>query len=233
MNYPGSKNGAGVYQNLINLMPKHDVYIEAFLGSGAVLRNKREAKTNIGVEIDEKVIEKFWEDSEFEIYNFSAFGFFRTNLFTERFNNRNTLIYCDPPYLKSVRSSKQKIYNFEFMFDDEHIRLLNKLKDLDCNVMISGYESKLYNEHLPGWRKSTFGTSNRAGKKTIETVWMNYPEPRELHDYSYLGDNFRERERIMKKRKRLKKRLLEMDKFERLALIATVEEIKLLPASTV
>jgi hypothetical protein len=119
------------------------------------------------------------------------------------------------------------------MPEDEHVRLLGKLKALDCNVMISGYESRLYNEELKEWRKSSFGTSNRTGKRTIETVWMNFDEPSELHDYSYLGDNFRERERILKKRKRLKSRLLKMDRYERLAFIATVEEIKLLPTSPV
>ena len=41
MTYPGGKNGAGIYQRIINHMPPHKTYIEAFLGSGAVLRNKR------------------------------------------------------------------------------------------------------------------------------------------------------------------------------------------------
>ena len=41
MGYPGGKAGAGVYQTIINLMPPHDVYIEPFLGGGAVMRLKR------------------------------------------------------------------------------------------------------------------------------------------------------------------------------------------------
>jgi site-specific DNA-adenine methylase len=39
--YPGGKAGAGVAQRLINLMPTHAVYIEPFLGHGAVLLHKR------------------------------------------------------------------------------------------------------------------------------------------------------------------------------------------------
>ena len=35
--YPGGKSGSGVYQQLINLMPPHKIYIEAFLGGGAIM----------------------------------------------------------------------------------------------------------------------------------------------------------------------------------------------------
>ena len=46
MTYPGGKNGAGEYQRIINHMPPHKTYIEAFLGSGAVMRHKRLAQRN-------------------------------------------------------------------------------------------------------------------------------------------------------------------------------------------
>ena len=39
MAYPGGKNGAGVYQTLINLIPPHDTYIETYLGGGAIMRS--------------------------------------------------------------------------------------------------------------------------------------------------------------------------------------------------
>lgn len=57
MGYPGGKAGAGVYQTIINLMPPHEVYIEPFLGGGAILRMKRPARLNIGVDLDPAVIE--------------------------------------------------------------------------------------------------------------------------------------------------------------------------------
>ena len=62
MSYPGGKNGAGVYQTIINLMPPHETYIEPFLGGGAVMRLKRPAALNIGVDIDPDVI-RGWESS--------------------------------------------------------------------------------------------------------------------------------------------------------------------------
>lgn len=46
----------------------------------------------------------------------------------------------------------------------------------------------------------TYATQTRSGATAQKRVWMNYPEPLELHDYKFLGRNFRERERIKRKR---------------------------------
>ena len=54
MHYQGGKGG--VFQKLINLMPPHEVYMETHLGGGAVMRNKRAARSNIGIEIDPEVV---------------------------------------------------------------------------------------------------------------------------------------------------------------------------------
>jgi len=56
MRYPGGKSGSGVYHRLINLMPPHLVYCEPFLGGGAVMRLKRPAPYNVGVDLDADVI---------------------------------------------------------------------------------------------------------------------------------------------------------------------------------
>ncbi len=53
--YPGGKGGAGVYQTLINLIPPHETYIETHLGGGAIMRFKRSAKINIGIDLDPDV----------------------------------------------------------------------------------------------------------------------------------------------------------------------------------
>jgi len=34
--YPGGKNGQGVYQRIISLIPPHDVYVEPFVGGEQV-----------------------------------------------------------------------------------------------------------------------------------------------------------------------------------------------------
>src|SRR5919198_2325026 len=59
MTYPGGKNAPGVYQTIINHMPPHEVYIEPFLGSGAILRLKRPARVNIGIDADPQAIAKW------------------------------------------------------------------------------------------------------------------------------------------------------------------------------
>ena len=43
MNFAGGKGGT--YQKNINLMPPHDVYIESYLGGGAIMRYKKKQRT--------------------------------------------------------------------------------------------------------------------------------------------------------------------------------------------
>ncbi|MFS1487716.1 hypothetical protein BCU41_024755 (plasmid) [Vibrio lentus] len=38
MGYLGSKAASGAYQAIIANMPQHDIYIEAFLGTGAIFQ---------------------------------------------------------------------------------------------------------------------------------------------------------------------------------------------------
>ena len=56
MSYPGGKAGSGVYQQIINQIPPHQVYIEPFLGGGAVLLHKRPAWSSIGIDSDAAVV---------------------------------------------------------------------------------------------------------------------------------------------------------------------------------
>lgn len=69
----------------------------------------------------------------------------------KRFNHPKCLIYCDPPYLLSTRKGKQ--YNIE-LSDKDHEELLQVLLESKSKVMLSGYESDLYNDALRGWRKA-------------------------------------------------------------------------------
>ncbi len=58
-----------------------------------------------------------------------------------------------------------------------------------------------------------------------EWIWMNYPAPLELHDYRYLGDTFRERERIKRKSQRWVARLKKMPVLERQALLSAIDSM--------
>jgi hypothetical protein len=91
--------------------------------------------------------------------------------------------------------------------------------------MVSGYESSIYKESLKGWHTHKFQAACHHGVAT-EWVWMNYRTPVELHDYRYLGNNFRERERIKRKSKRWVKRLQSMSVLERRALLWAIDEFR-------
>lgn len=225
--YPGGKAGDGVYQKIISLMPPHRVYIEAFLGGGAILRHKRPAEINIGIEIDAAVIASRWTDHgrpDLAVYNLDARTFFDSLLF-DRTLAGETLIYADPPYLRSVRSDKRPLYDFELMAESEHVELLEDLKRLPAMVMVSGYDSELYNDLLAGWRKVQFTGVSRGGPR-IETVWMNFNKPAELHDYSFLGNDYRERQDIRRKKARWTARLENMPPQHRYAMFDAIERYK-------
>lgn len=225
--YKGGKGGSGVYQKIISLMPKHKVYIECFLGYGSILRYKKPADENFGVEIDREVWE-LWKGDEipnFSLIKGNALGFLNNEVSDYIENDKETLIYCDPPYLKSVRRSNRQIYRCEMMEESEHIKLLEILLTLHCNVMISGYDSELYNRMLSEWRKVSFTGVSRAGA-TTEVVWMNFDEPLELHDYKFLGDDYRQRENIKRKKQRWINRLQNMKIQERYAFLSAFEDLK-------
>lgn len=137
-----------------------------------------------------------------------------------------TLIYCDPPYLLSTRSCKKAIYRHEMMTDAEHTRLLKLLRKMPQMVMLSGYRSALYDELLWDWRREDFYTTNRRGTRVLESVWLNFPEPLELHDYRFLGVGWRDRARIKKMRGRWSTKLANMPALQRHALMASIEELR-------
>lgn len=223
VNYPGGKNGAGTYQKLINLIPPHSTYIETHLGSGAILRNKKPANWNIGIDLYQYVLDSFIDEQKANpsLYRFDALNYIRINhvLF-----DKNTFVYCDPPYLLETRRGDRAIYKYEYK-EQDHINLLLKLRTLKSMVMVSGYNSELYNKYLYDWNVTSFPSMTRGGLAE-EFVWMNYPTPVELHDYRYLGNDYRERERISKKKKRWVARLQRMPLLEKQALLSAIEESK-------
>lgn len=92
----------------------------------------------------------------------------------ERYNDTDTLIYCDPPYLQNLR--KRNLYKNE-MSDIQHIELLNKLKDSNSKIIISAYDNELYNSVLQGWYTDTKITNTQLGKKRKEKLYMNFCPP--------------------------------------------------------
>jgi len=224
--YPGGKNGAGVCQIIINQIPTHAVYIEAFVGSGAVLRNKRPATSTIVIDADAEVAAHWSDVAESGGELIALHGDARSllGIFAERgLLSPRVFIYCDPPYVRSVRRSAAPIYRHE-MTDLDHAKLLMLLVQVRALVMLSGYRCPLYDAALSSWRRIDFQAMTRGGP-AVESLWMNYPEPVALADYSHLGRNFRERQDLKRQRERWRARLAAMSPLKRQALIEAVSDL--------
>lgn len=217
MRYPGGKGKC--YQHLINLMPPHRVYIESHLGGGAVMRNKKTAVRNIGIDLDPSVIARWEQESlseSCELLLGDAVAFF------EAFNFQgDELVYADPPYLTSTRR-RERIYTYEYT-EKDHERLLDALVNLPCKVMLSGYDSPLYNSRLSGWRKETFYAKTHVNLRE-ECVWLNFPKCDQLHDARYFGSSYRERQSVQRRQERLRSRIERMNPIERSELFRWMEE---------
>lgn len=225
--YPGGKNGAGVFQTLVNLIPPHELYIEAFVGSGAVLRNKRCAPASIIIDADADVAGTWHADRGDDRSLTVIHGDARSTLAildARGLITPRTFIYCDPPYIRSTRRSAAALYRHE-LGDDEHGALLALLLTLKACIAISGYRHPMYDQALATWRRLDFIAMTRAGR-AVESVWMNYEPPAQLADYRHLGKNFRERERIKRRTLRWQRRLARMPELERRALLAALLELE-------
>ena len=96
----------------------------------------------------------------------------------ERFNYDNVFMYLDPPYILGTRSGKQ--YKHE-MDDDAHEELLKVITSSKAKIMISGYESEMYNDYLRGWHKEQFASCAEHAGSRIEVIWMNYELNRQMN----------------------------------------------------
>ena len=95
----------------------------------------------------------------------------------ERYNNSDTLMYLDPPYVLSCRKSG-KLYKHE-MNEDAQKQLLDLITCSKAKIIISGYESELYDAALAGWHKDSTMSQTTSTDMARETIWMNYSPPLE------------------------------------------------------
>lgn len=231
-NYPGGKGSC--FRHIVNLMPPHDVYIETHLGGGNVLLRKKPAARNIGIDVDRSVIAA-WSDRipslpfAMELYNADAVSWLQS--FTAAADDVDVgrvLIYADPPYF--FENNPDLSYYDKGCSVHEHRALLKLLVQLPFFVILSGYKSALYSDFLQrrsSWRCIEFPNTTHGGRK-IEIAWFNF-DPAMLyqrHDCRYVGDNYRERERIKRKRIRWRKRLAAMSAGERQVILESLLELE-------
>lgn len=201
--YPGGKSQTGTYQQIINFIPPHRVRYILFAGNCGIHHNIREAEFHIINDLNPQVIAD-WEATGLGVrgdYKFSSIdarNFLRYDIYDKEYTrqHRHSFVYLDPPYLYSTRKGQLPIYKFELGETQQHIELLQACIALppEIKVMISHYPCDLYDEMLKGWNKHTFTAKTRRSVVT-EAIYYNYDLDGHLHDYSYIGQNFRVREK--------------------------------------
>lgn len=219
--YFGGKGSDGVYQTIINCIRPHDTFMAPFLVHCAVMRFKKPAGRNLGLDRDPDVIHLWHQAKLANLELYCTDGIEYLENFQPRANQR-TVIYCDPPYPKSSRKSNHR-YNYE-LTDEEHLRLLQALKRLDCDILISTYKNGLYQQELNAWRLKSFTGQTRGGPAT-EYLYMNFENPEgQLHDYRFLGQNFSDRQRIKRKIQRWSNRLQRLPNEETNAILTALSD---------
>jgi DNA adenine methylase len=99
-----------------------------------------------------------------------------------RYDHSEALIYCDPPYLHETRhQSSTNVYHTE-LNKNEHTELATLLKKCKAAIVLSGYNSDLYNDLYAGWHKVTRRIANHAagGKsknRETECLWLKAALP--------------------------------------------------------
>jgi len=214
--YLGRKGGSGVAEWIINKMPKHDIYIEAFMGCGVISSKKTMSIIdNIGIELDSTLCtELTMRYQNFTIINDDVLKQLPTLLEMSILQKKQICVYLDPPYLPETRTDYAASNYKHELTKEQHIQLLSMLEHFskcsNIHFLISGYKSELYMSMLESWNYFEFQTMSRGGKR-MESLWTNFnPDDFIKHTYDYIGNNFTDRQRIKRKVKRWK------DKFNKL-----------------
>ncbi|MER1998823.1 MAG: DNA adenine methylase [Lysinibacillus sp.] len=250
LNYVGSKWNMASW--IISQMPEHEIYLEPFFGSGAVLFNKPSARIETVNDIDSNIVNLFkvireqpqalvqaveytpysrqeyyhaYEALEGDLSELERARLFlarcwmgrggktsdrtgwRHNIdpvtinalpdwnglpetilqatkrlkqvqieqqdaieLIGRYNRADCLIYADPPYVLDTRTKRHYAHE---MKDEQHVQLLKILNEHSGFVLLSGYDSELYNDMLPGWNKITKMATTEAATSKEEVLWLN------------------------------------------------------------
>lgn len=99
----------------------------------------------------------------------------------KRFDYETVFMYIDPPYLLGTRTGKQYLHE---MTDADHEELLKEIVHSRAKIMISGYESDMYNDYLKEWEKVYFNSCAEQGKPRQEIIWLNYGIEQQLTLFS-------------------------------------------------
>jgi len=220
--YFGGKSGAGTYQTLINHVPPCTTYVSGCLGNCGLTRYIKPAELMILNDLDSDLVAswKYAIGSRkcFEFYNIDVVTLIRS-IIAEYYDTADVFLYLDPTYRTAVRKTQRPVYRFE-MSEQKHIELLESCLSLNqTKIMISNYPDPLYDEYLRGWYTHDFWSNTHNGR-ALERIYMNYQLNDQLHDYSFIGEEFREREQFARIRKNLIKKINRLEPVLRNAILS-------------
>lgn len=209
-NYFGGKSAEGTYQTIINHIPPHRVYMTLFAGNDGILKHIRPAEWSIINDINPDVIAAWTATGigvmgGYELRCMDALTFLQGEINDLQWyrQREHIFIYLDPPYLSKSLKGQQPVYKHEFDTPQEHSLLLNRIVKLTgYKIMISHYPCSQYDTALigAGWNYLDFKSKTRKGMAD-ERIYFNYELDGNLHDYNYIGKNYREREKISRQKK--------------------------------
>lgn len=210
--YTGHKGQEGVYQAIINEIPRFDRFYEVFAGSAAISSFLTVPAGAIFLnDISPTVcgnLQKAFSGST--VTNSCAIDLINS---VPAVTDRIDVYFLDPPYLLSTKGNRN-LYEFE-MTDDEHLQLLlTVLAKVEKKFIIIHPKCEMYDTYLKDWRKKEIKI-RYSQKTSIECIYMNFPEPEELHTYKYLGNGCHDRQRIKRKGDRWVKKLQALPVLER------------------
>ena len=91
----------------------------------------------------------------------------------KQWDSEETLFYVDPPYIASTRhGTGNRGYAFE-MDDRQHVELSELLHNLKGQVVLSGYNSNIYDELYGDWKKFEKKAMADHAKPAIECIWIS------------------------------------------------------------
>jgi DNA adenine methylase len=223
-NYTGHKKVNGLFQKIINQVPKHIIYAELFAGSAAIYSLFTVPAATIILNDINPEVQQLLKVKFPNVIVGNQCAIYLLKNFIDNNYRKETFVFLDPPYHHSTRPLATELYKHE-MTDFDHVQLLESVLNLKSNVMLIHPKCELYDIELSHWRKVEVKV--RYHKKTqIECLYMNYPEPTELQDYSFLGNDCWERQRINRKTEAYIKKFQKMPVLERNCIINKLNELK-------
>lgn len=94
-----------------------------------------------------------------------------------------SLIYADPPYLKTTRTwANGNGYGHEMPTEHDHRELAGALHAAAAAVVLSGYDSPLYQDLYGSWHRTeiaVFDGNAALDRRRVEVLWSNRPFPQQ------------------------------------------------------